>query len=59
MRFLTPELIREASRIREEMKDVPENVIRRRIRDHLDSARQRMGPLAERGADVFFDEVRA
>jgi len=58
MRFLTPELIREASRIREEMKDVPENVIRRRVRDHLDAARQRMGPLAERGAEVFFDEVR-
>ena len=31
MRFLTPELIRESSRIREEMKDVPENVIRRRV----------------------------
>jgi hypothetical protein len=57
MRFLTPELIREASLIREEMKDLPENVIRRRVRDHLDSARQRMGPLAERGAEAFFEEI--
>lgn len=56
-RFLTPELLKEASNIREEMKDLPERVIRRRIRDHLDAARGQMGPMSDRGADLFFEEI--
>lgn len=58
VRFLTPDLLDEASRIRKEMKDVPERVTRRRIRDHLDEARRRMGPLAQRGVETFFDEIK-
>ena len=58
VRFLTPQLLEEASRIREEMKDLPERVTRRRIRDHLDEARRRMGPIAERGLEAFFDEIK-
>ena len=59
VRFLTPDLLAQASSIREEMRDLPERVTRRRVRDHLDAARRRMGPLSERGADLFFDEIRA
>jgi hypothetical protein len=58
VRFLTPELIAEATRIRQEMNDIPERVTQRRVRDHLDSARRRMGPLSQKGGDLFFEEVK-
>jgi hypothetical protein len=58
VRFLNPELLAEASHIREETKTLPERVTRRRIRDHLDAARRRMGPLSERGSETFFDQIR-
>jgi hypothetical protein len=57
VRFLTPDLLREADAIRAEMKDLPERVIRRRVRDHLDEAKRRIGPMARRGIDAFFDEI--
>jgi hypothetical protein len=56
--FLTRELVEEASRIRAEMKDLPEAIIRRRVRDQLDSERRRMGPLAAKGVDAVLDEFR-
>jgi len=59
VRFLTPDLLAEASSIREEMRDLPERVTRRRVRDHLDAARRRMGPLSDKGADLFFEEIKA
>jgi hypothetical protein len=58
VQYLTRELLEEASRIRADMKDLPEMVVRRRIRDRLDEARRRMGPLAARGVDVVLDEIR-
>jgi len=57
VRFLTPGLLEEANGIRAEMKDLPERVIRRRVRDHLDEAKRRIGPMAKRGIDAFFDEI--
>jgi hypothetical protein len=57
VRFLTAELLDQAGRIRAEMKDAPERVIRRRIRDRLDEARRRQGPLAKRGLDVFAEGI--
>jgi hypothetical protein len=56
--FLTRDLLDEASRIRAEMKDLPEALVRRRVRDRLDSERRRMGPLAARGVDAVLDEIR-
>lgn len=53
--FLTKDLIEEASRIRAEMKDKPEWVIRRRVRDHLDEARRRLGPLAAQSLHALFE----
>jgi len=55
--FLTRGLVTEAAAIREEMKNLPENVIRRRVRDHLDEARRKMGPMAMRGAAAVLDEI--
>lgn len=57
VRFLTPDLLREASHIREEMKNAPEHVIRRQIRDRLDEARRRQGPMTKRCLDEFSDEI--
>ena len=59
VRFLTPDLLAEAARIREDMAGLPERVTRRRVRDHLDAARRRMGPLSDKGADLFFEEIKA
>lgn len=48
---LTPEIMAEAERIRAELKDMPERVIRRRVRDHLDRAKSRIGPIASLGIE--------
>ena len=55
--FLTKELIEEAKTIRKQMEGTPEHVIARNVRDHLDKARQQMGPIAARGVDTFYDEL--
>ena len=52
---LTPEIMAEAERIRGELKDMPERVIRRQVRDHLDRAKSRIGPIANGGIED--DEV--
>ena len=57
--FLTADLLNEAARIREETKNLPDRLTRRRIRDHLDEARRRIGPMSEKGAELVFDEIRA
>jgi hypothetical protein len=46
---LTPELISEAETFRSKLKDLPERVIRRQVRDHLDQARSRIGRIANLG----------
>lgn len=46
---LSPELLSEAENLRDELKDLPERVIRRQVRDHLDRARSRIGPIASLG----------
>ncbi len=56
-RYLTPELLHEAEKLREELRDLPERVVRRRIRDHLDRARRRVGSIARSGLDELDDEI--
>ena len=46
---LTPELLEVAKRAREQAMDQEEYVIRRRVRDALNSARRRTGQITERG----------
>lgn len=48
-RYLTPELLTEADSLRDELRGLSDRVIRRRVRDHLDRARQRLGPIARAG----------
>jgi hypothetical protein len=57
--YLTPEILVEAEILREGMKDLPERVIRRKVRDHLDRARQRLGPIAKAGIGELEDEIVA
>ena len=55
-RYLTPEIIAEAESLRDELKDLPDRVVRRRVRDHLDRARHRLGPIAKAGLAPLDEE---
>jgi hypothetical protein len=55
--FLTPELLDEAKQFRLSLVGLPERVIARRVRDHLDAERRKRGPLSQRGTDTVFDEI--
>lgn len=55
---LTPELITEAENLRSQLKDVPERVIRREVRDKLNQARARIGPISNLGMDEVDDAVQ-
>jgi hypothetical protein len=57
VRYLTPELIEKANEIRNDLTGVPERLIRQKVRDYMDEARRKFGPLAEKGVDIFFDEL--
>lgn len=58
-RYLTPDLMAEAEKLREELKDVPDRVVRRRVRDLLDRARRRLGPIAMAGVGELDEDVIA
>jgi len=55
---LTPELIAEAERLRAQLRDLPERVVRRQVRDHLDKAKSRIGPIAKLGMDDVDDALQ-
>jgi len=55
--FLTPELLEQAKQIRLSLVGMPERVISRKVRDHLDAERRKIGPLATRGTNTVFDEI--
>ena len=55
---LTPELILEAENIRTQLKDLPERLVRREVRDRLDRARARIGPIADQGMDEVDEAVQ-
>ena len=57
VRYLTPELMAEVELLREELTGLPDRVIRRRIRDYLDQARRRLGPIARAGFRPLADEL--
>jgi hypothetical protein len=56
-KHLTPEILIQAEKLRVELKDLPERLIRRRIRDLLDRARQNIGPIATAGLAPLDDET--
>lgn len=49
--YLTPELLNEAEKLRDEYKEMPERVIRRQVRDYLDEAKSKIGPISQLGLD--------
>lgn len=55
---LTPELIAEAESLRSQLRDLPERVVRRQVRDHLDRAKSRIGPIAKLGMDDVDDALQ-
>ena len=56
IQYLTPELITLADKVREESKTDPEYLIRRKVRDSIDAARRRIGPIADQGLKTLLDE---
>jgi hypothetical protein len=56
-RYLTPELLAEAESLREDLKSLPDRIVRRRVRDHLDRARLRLGPIAKAGLTEIADDI--
>jgi hypothetical protein len=54
----SPELLHVMERIREENKDLPENIVQRRIRDKLNVERSRMGEMDSVGIDGAADALR-
>lgn len=54
---LPEDLLREAERIRQEAGELPEYVIRRRVRDYLDAARRRPGRFVKEGFQTVLDTI--
>jgi len=57
VRFLTTDLMSKAEEIRNEMVGIPERIIRRHVRDFLNSERRKLGPMAKRGIETFYEEL--
>jgi hypothetical protein len=57
-RQLTPALLVEADTLREELKDLPERIVMRRVRDHLNRARSTLGPVAHASLEDLADEIQ-
>jgi hypothetical protein len=54
---LPKELLDAAEEVRERLRDSPEHVIRREVRDRLDAERRRMGELAREGAEGVLTQI--
>lgn len=54
---LPADLLSEAERIRKEAGDLPERIIRRRVRDCLDRAKRRPGRIVEEGVRTVLDTI--
>lgn len=56
--YLPPELVTLAEKVREEMKEYPEHVIRRKVRDSIDAAKTRRGAMAQGGIPAMHQELK-
>lgn len=54
---LPPDLLDEAERIRREARDLPEHVVRRRVRDCLDTAKRQPGRIVQEGVNSVLDAI--
>jgi hypothetical protein len=57
LELLPHEVLEEADKIRGELADLRPHVIDRRVRDGMDAARQRLGPIARDGAEGMQAEL--
>jgi len=55
--FLPPDILFKAEEIRAESRDLPENIIRRRVRDGLDAAKRRVGEVGRAGSRFMEEAV--
>jgi hypothetical protein len=55
--FMPPELLRLAEAVRAEMADLPEHIIRRRVRDKLYEAKIRQGLFARKSWGQLADDL--
>jgi hypothetical protein len=55
--YLPADVLNIANGVREENKDYPELVIRRKVRDALDAAKSRRGELANGGLQALEEEL--
>ena len=51
------ELIDIANKVREESKNLPEHVIRRKVRDELEKAKKRPGKRVQGGTDLIRENI--
>ena len=51
------DLLAEAERIRRDASDLPEHVVRRRVRDYLDAAKRRPGRIVGEGVQTVLDAI--
>lgn len=54
---LTPELMEEAGALRSQLVNLPERMIRRQVRDGLDKAKTRIGPIATQGMETIVESI--
>ena len=57
VQYLTPALIDEAEAIRKRLVGVPQRVVKREVRDMLDRARLRIGPVGRAGMRDVSEEI--
>lgn len=55
--YLSPDLLEIARAVREDSRDLPEHVIRRKVRDALDQARRRIGIVTMKGVRVLSEAL--
>lgn len=56
--FVPAEFLAIAERTREEARNLPERIIRRRLRDKLDATKQVVGPIAKDGMGSILDTLK-
>jgi hypothetical protein len=56
--FMPPEFLEVANRTREEANNLPERLLRRRLRDRFDLVRQQAGPVARKGMGGVMEALR-
>jgi len=57
--YIPPELLDVAQEVRDSVKDLPEHVIRRKVRDTLEKEKRKIGKLTEGGTALMKDKIGA